>query len=268
MANKLGLEALAALRAIRGLVGLASVLAMAFAICFVPICGVASDGRDPRGSEELPFKDVKFLIEHNATAEDTGFQVFLDGEPWKRLEIARPDGAPLLEVRAQGHLRTLGLTEFFFETNEPANAEVPVEELLARFPEGTYSFEGQSIDGVEMTGAARLTHDIPKGPRILSPAEGEVVDPNDTVIRWEAVSESILGAPIEIVSYEVIVTKPQAVPPAGFSKPVLSVHVSGATTSLTVPKEFFESGTAYELEVLALEVGGNQTISSGTFVTK
>ena len=119
-----------------------------------------------------------------------------------------------------------------------------------------------------MTGTATLTHAIPKGPRILSPTEGEVVDPNDTVIRWDPVTESITGSPVEIVSYEVIITKPVAVSLPGFSKPVLSVHVSGATTSLTVPREFFEPATAYEFEVLALEGGGNQTISSSSFVTK
>jgi hypothetical protein len=112
---------------------------------------------------------VKLLIEHNATAEDTGFQVFLDGEPWNRLDIEGPDGRPLLEIRGRGALRRLGLTELFFETNEPANAEVPIEELLARFPEGEYEFEGRSIEGDEMAGTATLTHTIPRGPRILSP---------------------------------------------------------------------------------------------------
>ena len=40
------------------------------------------------------------------------------------------------------------------------------------------------------------------------------------------------------------------------------------TTSLGVPEEFFEAGTVYELEVLALEVSGNQTISVGFFTTE
>jgi hypothetical protein len=240
-------------------------LAMALAICLVPTRGVAIDGR---GEPEISFADVKLLIEHNATAEDTGFQVFLDGEPWNRLKIEGPDGSSLLDVRAQGRLRNLGLTEFFFETNEPPNAEVPIEELLARFPEGEYEFEGRSIDGAEMTGTARLTHSIPKGPRILSPREGAVVNPNRTLIRWDPVTESITGSPVEIVGYEVIITKPVDVPPPGFSKHVLSVHVSSSTTSLTVPREFFEPGTAYEFEVLALEVGGNQTISASSFSTR
>src|SRR5262245_31517823 len=120
-------------------------LAALFMIGLAP-AGAAAHGDGagkPRG-DKLPFAEVKLLIEHNASAEDTGFQVFLDGEPWSRLDIEGPDGRPLLEIRGRGRLGKLGLTELFFETNEPANAEVPIEELLARFPEGEYDFEGRS----------------------------------------------------------------------------------------------------------------------------
>lgn len=213
------------------------------------------------------FPDVKFLIEHNATDADTGFQAFVDGAPWNTLTIADPDKRPVLEIRARGNLKQLGLTELFFETNEPENAEVPIPELLARFPEGKYTFEGQTVDGTRLTGRATLTHTIPAGPEITSPAEGAVVDRNNTVIEWTPVTESITGRSVEIVGYEVVVTKALDVHPPGFSKLVLSAHVTAATTSLTVPMEFLEPGTAYDVEVLALEVGGNQTISSTTFAT-
>jgi hypothetical protein len=233
-------------------------LMLAVAIGLVP--GLAGGGE--------PLEEVKFIIEHNATAEDTGFQVFLDGEPWKRLTIDSPQDTPLLEVRARGPLKVLGLTEFFFETNEPPNAQLPIKELLKHFPEGKYEFEATAVDGGLMKGTATLTHDIPKGPEILTPLPGQVVDPDHAVVSWKPVTESILGEPVEIVGYEVIVEKPVVTPPPGFSKRVLSVHVSGATTSLTLPPEFFAPATDYDLEVLALEVGGNQTITSSSFVTK
>ena len=235
-------------------------LITALAIGLAPIDGVAGQGE--------PLEEVKLIIEHNATAEDTGFQVFLDGEPWKSLKIEAPNGKSLLEVKARGPLKALGLTEFFFETDEPPNAEVPIPELLARFPEGDYEFEAEAVEGGLMTGTATLTHDIPKGPEILTPTKGQVVDPNNAVVTWKPVTESIFGEPVEIVGYEVIVEKPVDAPPPGFSKHALSVHVSGLTTSLTLPPEFFEAATEYDLEVLALEVGGNQTITSSSFVTK
>jgi hypothetical protein len=239
----------------------AGILVLAFAIGLVPIPGVAGEGE--------PLKDVKFIIEHNATDEDTGFQVFLDGERWNRLEVESPTGRSLLEVRTRGPLRFLGLTEFFFETTEPPNKQVPIGVLLEHFPEGEYELEAHAVGGGVMTGEARLTHVIPKGPEILTPRRGQVVDPDNAVVSWKPVTESIRGEPVEIVGYEVIIGKlVDAPPPPGFSKLVLSVHVTGRTTSLTAPPEFFEPATEYEFEVLALEVGGNQTISSSTFVTK
>jgi hypothetical protein len=223
---------------------------------------------DGIAGEREPLKDVKFIIEHNATDEDTGFQVFVDGEPWNRLKIEAPDGKALLDVRPLGRMKNFGLTELFFETDEPANDEVPIPELLARFPEGAYDFEAVAVEGGTMTGTATLTHDIPKGPEILTPTEGQVVDPNDAVVSWKPVTESITGEPVEIVGYEVIIAKLVEASPPGFSKPVLSVRVTGTTTSLTAPPEFFEPATEYEFEVLALEAGGNQTISSSSFVTQ
>ena len=39
-------------------------------------------------------------------------------------------------------------------------------------------------------------------------------------------------------------------------------------TELSVPDEFFRPDTLYELEVLALEESGNQTITVGFFTTR
>ena len=57
-----------------------------------------------------------------------------------------PDGDKLLDVGAQESLNTQGLTEFFFESAELSFEEVSLEEFLARFPEGEYTFIGETID--------------------------------------------------------------------------------------------------------------------------
>jgi hypothetical protein len=56
---------------------------------------------------------------------------------------------------------------------------------------------------------------------------------------------------VEIVGYEVIITKPVDVPPAGFSKPVLSARVA-LHHEPHRSTEFFAPATEYEFEVLAL----------------
>ena len=81
-------------------------------------------------------------------------------------------------------------------------------------------------------------------------------------------TETLDGEPVTITGYEVIITKQQHVDPHGFSQPIYDVHVSPDRNSLSVPEEFFEPGTEYELEVLALERSGNQTISVSFFTTQ
>jgi len=41
-----------------------------------------------------------------------------------------------------------------------------------------------------------------------------------------------------------------------------------SVTSLAIPIEFMQSGTQFELEVIALEESGNQTITAVSFETR
>jgi hypothetical protein len=49
--------------------------------------------------------------------------------------------------------------------------------------------------------------------------------------------------------------------------PIASIHVVSSVNSLSIPSEFFEAATEYELEVIAIETSGNQTISVQFFHT-
>ena len=126
----------------------------------------------------IPLKEAKLNIEHNATDRDTGFQGAIDSEGWRRLDMRGPDGR-VLKLEGRGSLAKLGLTELFFETVEPENADVPIKRMLAKLPEGKYQIAGPAQEnGKRMgrtEGKAWLTHDIPQGPQLLSPAEGATV---------------------------------------------------------------------------------------------
>jgi hypothetical protein len=258
----------------RGLVMLAAV-GMALVAGFPFLSPQATAGRvDGAECAELPsrtiaFGEAKFLIEHNSTDEDTGFQGFVDGEPWKELRIINPQGQVILEVEPSGKLRRLGLTELFFETQEPANDEVPIKDLLAMMPAGKYSFRGTSVAGQPMAATANLTHTIPAGPVIVTPADGATVDPSNFAVDWKPVTTTINGGPVDIVAYELIVERDTPVKfPDAFAKIVMSVHVPPSVTKVTVPREFLQAGTPYKFEVLAIEKSGNQTITAGTFRTR
>jgi len=225
---------------LRGIVGLLAL------VCF-PVFAIEA------WAANIPFSKAKIIFEFNSTAEDLGIQVSLDGEPWNEIWIKDPKGRTILEVEGSGSLKNFGLTELFAESNEPNFAEMSKAEILALFPAGVYRFYGNTVEGDRLVGTATLTHNIPDGPVILSPLEDDVVDPNNTVISWNAVTTP-LG--INIVGYQVIVERADALR-------VFDIKLPGTATSVTVPPEFFEPGTQYKFEVLAIEAGGNQTITEG-----
>ncbi len=224
---------------------------------------------DPE-SDEPVLDDAKILIEHNATDEDTGFQGFADGDPWDELTITGPGGEQILIVSTRGTFVGFGLTELFFETSEPANIEVPIPDVLARLPAGTYTFRGIMVGGAPSTMTATLSHAIPEGPELLSPADGATdVDPLDTVIAWDPVTTDINGAPVQIVGYQVIVEEDvEPAFPQGFAQAVFSIYLPATATSVRVPPEFMRADTDYAYEVLAIAVTGNQTLSSAGFATE
>lgn len=79
-----------------------------------------------------------------------------------------------------------------------------------------------------------------------------------TVIAWNPVANPPGST---IVGYEVIVE-------GGTPERTFDVKVPAATTSVTVPAEFLAPRTDYNFEVLAIEAGGNQTITEGSFTTE
>lgn len=230
-----------------------------------PMAGVvislAAVALESRAAVEIPLSKARMIIEYNATAEDVGVQVLLDGEPWKNMAIFSPDGRRLLQITNTGSLKTQGLTELFFESSEPSLAEVPLEEFLARFPQGVYDFEGRTTEGEEIEGEATFTHVIPAAPVVVSPPEGAVVDPNNFVIDWNPVTQTLNGSGVQIIGYQVII---------GQVEPLreLLIDLPATVTSLKVPPEFFlQKDTVHVFEVLAIEAGRNQTITAGEFKT-
>jgi Fibronectin type III domain len=106
-----------------------------------------------------------------------------------------------------------------------------------------------------VTGVARLSHAIPDGPKITSPANGARIDRSEVVARWNAVRSP---RRIVIKGYRVIVTREDPLR-------VFSADLPASATSVTIPPEFLEPGTEYKLEVQAIERSGNQTLTEVAF---
>ncbi|HYY83053.1 MAG TPA: hypothetical protein VE686_00975 [Beijerinckiaceae bacterium] len=218
----------------------------------------------------IPLKEAKLNIEHNATDRDTGFQGFIDSEGWRRLDMRGPRGR-VLTFRGRGALARLGLTELFFETVEPENKDTSVRKMLAKLPEGRYRVAGAAQENGERlgrtSGRAWLTHDIPRGPRLISPAEGATVPADDVVADWAPVSRTITGKPVRIIAYQLIIEKDAPPPRHMIGTFGLSMYVPRSVTRIEVPDGALQPRTSYDWEVLAIERSGNQTLSSGSFKT-
>jgi hypothetical protein len=221
--------------------------------------------------EIIPLKEAKLIIEHNAKDEDTGFQGFIDSEGWSELTVTGPDGA-VLTFKGQGKLGELGLTELFFETVEPENADVSIPDMLKILPEGEYVIKGTAMEAGERKGTtigtALLTHNIPEGPVLTSPAEGVSVPiDEDLVVSWNPVTQTIDGKSVNIISYQLIIEKDEPPHPNMIGKRGLSMYLPASVTKITISKEFLEANTDYDWEVLAIEESGNQALNSSYFDT-
>ncbi len=225
----------------------------------------AQDARaddDDEGDEVIPFSDVGIIFETNFTDRDTGIQISLDGEPWKEIEVEGPDGK-LVEVENDNNLEKFGLTELFFESNEPNYDDLPLAAILALFPEGDYEFEGETVEGDELVGEATLTHVLPCGPDVSAIVSGA----DDVTITWERVTTVIdpstemcmpdIYGELTIEGYQVIVENDNT----------FQVTLEPDEMEVTIPPQFLDSGTEYKFEVLAIEESGNQTITESEFET-
>ncbi len=225
--------------------------------------------------ETVEIQHAYLYIENNHTDDDIGVHGLFDDHGWSELCVFDPNGELVLTVNPQAQLKGLTMAGIFFESREPPGDEYSFDDLKSDFPEGQYEVRGINFDGTALTGAATFSHNVPAPPVIVSPptvededeAEGNILPLGNIVVEWDDVTQTIDGMPVTITGYEVIITDDAYEDLNGFSQPIFDVHVPADRNALSVPVEFFEPNTLYELEILALEESGNQTISIGWFMT-
>jgi hypothetical protein len=192
-----------------------------------------------------PFDIAEVFFELNTTDNDMGFQLFLDAEGWDRVTLTDPRGNLVTRLFAEGKLAEIGITELRFESAEPSVAAV-----RSRFPAGEYILRGHTVEGATLVSRMRLSHSLLAAPT-FSPRNGQLVDENNTVVRWNAPGAEQVEVIIENTDLG----------------HVFDVTVSG-TTQLRVPSQFLRRGKEYTIELLSIAENGNRTIAQSTFRTK
>jgi len=233
--------------------------------------------------ETEPFKITNIHFETNASACDMGIQMSFDTDGVSELSVKDPNGQVVYQFGSVGGPGvTHDITEGFQERSEPQiidliralgcerDTEEPaiwLTQLLSAWPEGKYIFRGSSADA-NWRGFAVLSHKVPAGPKILAPADRDIVPADaNLLIRWKKVTGPIIPelGPVNIVGYHVVIadaTNPEPFPP-GKIPAEFDVDLPASATSLLVPSQFLRTNKVYEFEILATEAGGNQTITEG-----
>jgi hypothetical protein len=229
---------------------------LALVAAAVVVLAVGGAARATGSAPAARLAEATMIVEVNATDGDAGLQVFLDGEPWKWMRVTGPDSRTILDVTTKERLDGYGLTELFSESSEPPFDVFPLQKFKQLFPAGRYSFVGRTIEGARLTGAARLSHAIPAGPRIVAPADGSRVGRAGIVGRWAPGAQR---SGVDIVAYRAIVTTETP------RLRVFSADLPAAARHVEVPRAFLATRGEYKLEVQAIERSGNQTLTEVSF---
>lgn len=229
---------------------------------------------DDDDDDEIPFDEANIFFELNDTDGDLGIHALIDGEAWKKLKIEGPDERKHLDIKVRSRLRRQGLTELFFESAEPTFDELSPEEFFARFPEGTYEVEGETLEGEGLESEVEVTHLMPSPPinnnlQVSGVPASDDCDENvptvstPIVISWDQITMSHpdLGRtnePIEVEQYQVVVEDEE-------SGATLSVELPPDVTSYQVSEDFIALAGEFKYEVLVREASGNQTATESCF---
>jgi hypothetical protein len=193
-----------------------------------------------------PFDEAQVFFELNTTDHDMGFQVFLDAEGWQRVSLTDPEGRRVFGLQADTKLAEIGITELRFESAEPSPAEV-----RSRFPAGQYTFRGETVEGTTLASKVNLSQRLLPAPSI-TPRNGQLVDPRNTLVRWDAPGADLV---------EIIIEQDEL-------GHVFDVTLAATNTRLNVPPQFLRPGREYKIEILAIAENGNRTIAESTFRTR
>ncbi len=229
-----------------------------------------------QAGEKIPFAVANVFFELNDTDGDLGIHAEIDGDPWRKIWIHDPGGNRILKVRASGRLQQQGMTQIEFESAEPPFDELDPEDFFERFPKGTYTVRGMTLERKKMRSEDELTHVLPAPPENVEVSGNAAAEDCDAVlpvastpvlITWDAVTGSHpdLGeaGTLEVLNQQVVVADEET------EEISLDVTLPPSATSFLVPSDFTDiigSGETVKYEILVREASGNRTALESCFV--
>ncbi len=213
-----------------------------------------------------PSSEAELYFELNATDRDVGLHGFFDAASWEAIRISRSDGDfDAITVQSNSGSSDFGLTELFFESNEPPIDNRSFADLLKIFPAGPYEIEIETNADEKLRIATELTSNLPCPPFMVLPTN---VDGDDLVIKWR-LQPGVYDPDTDVCSQDrpltvksVLVVVELSDSKTGKSRSATAELAPGAT-SFRVPSEFLaDIGSANinaKAELQVIEETGNRT---------
>jgi hypothetical protein len=236
--------------------------------------------------------ECKALVEINSSDGDIGFHFLMDGDDLVSGRVKNPDGSTIFKSQARGEFREQFMTETFVESAEPLcfdpltdedpeNDEddfVTLEDFLARWSAGSYTFVGIGDDDSRATGRTNLKFNLPAAPKNLD------FDSGTGVISWDAGNDlgecatqvelralvdagSLPAHPknVHVAMWEVVFEADvEDDDPSKGLKFTIRVPGDIAVKEVTVPQEFLDSlpdDTPAKYEIGSIGDGANATFT-------
>lgn len=231
----------------------------------IPFLAVVGATAFDHANAQVEFTKHDIYFELNATDGDAGLHGILDGQAWADAKISGPGGTfDVIRAISNQDSPEFGMTELFFESNEPPLEERSFKELTTLFPAGTYNFSGRTTANETMTGSDVLSTQMPcpARVRVVSDSEGDIrivwrlrpgnFQPDTGVCsRNQPVTAATIQAFFSITD-----------PDTGATR-TFSADLPASRTSIEVPDEFV-AGVDFEAmeekaEVIVVAPDGNRT---------
>jgi hypothetical protein len=221
-----------------------------------------------RDKPSQPFAQAELFVELNDTDGDLGLHAAIDGGTWTLLEVDDPRDRPLLGIISTGRLRSQGLTQLAFESQEPSFDDLSPDVFFKRFPEGRYEIEAQAQGGGTFRNVVRLSHVMAAPPEATvnglssAPCDATVlpVVGSPVLIDWEPVTMSHpeigKSGPVTISRYQFFVEQ-------GSTK--LSLDLPPSVTEFEIPSSITSAGGVWKFEIIARTSTNNNTAMESCF---
>ena len=220
-------------------------LSLITALVFFNIIGCSQNSQN----KSVPFPYINIHLEKNVTDGDVEavLEIKADEDGLIKLSVVAPNGKTILNFESPDKT-IMGIRQFRFESPEPKNET----SLKSAYPEGNYTFNGETTSGKKLSGTFKLSHTFPKAGNIIQPSSWvKNLSASNLKISWSAEKDAAsFIVYVENDDLEFTVTLPESkkmmVVPEGYLEPkteyMLGLGTQSKNGNISFVEKSFKTG--------------------------